>query len=171
MKKLFLICLAIILSANLFAQSFDVANLRVGGGLIFATDIKSVGLTLNGTYEITEKWEGALAFTHIFEKDYIKWNVLDLDGHYVFYEHNEKLNVYGLAGLSFTFWKVTIPGMDFGGGFSTPEMTDNGTEVGLNLGVGANYKLTDKLNLAPEMRFTVMDGSYFRIGASIQYMF
>ncbi len=28
-----------------------------------------------------------------------------------------------------------------------------------------------KLNLAPEIRYTIMDGSYLRIGASVQYMF
>ena len=50
-------------------------------------------------------------------------------------------------------------------------MTGKDTSIGLNLGVGANYKLTDNLNLAPEMRFTVMDGSYFRIGVAVQYMF
>ena len=171
MKRILFFSLTLILSTNLFSQSFDVANLRAGGGLVFATEIKNIGLTFNGTYEITEQWEGALAFSHIFKKDYVSYNVLDLDGHFVFYQHDEKLNVFGLAGLGFTFWKVTIPAMDLGWGMSTPETTTKGTEVGLNLGVGANYKITDKLNLAPEMRFTVMDGSYFRIGATLQYMF
>lgn len=171
MKRNLLICFTFILCTNLFSQSFNVANLRAGGGLIFATEIKNVGLTLNGTYEITEQWEGAMAITHIFENDYVKWNVLDLDGHYVFYKHDEKLNVYGLSGLSFTFWKITVPAMDFGWGISTPEITDTGSDIGLNIGVGANYKLTDVLNLTPEMRLTIIDGSYLRIGATLQYMF
>jgi len=54
---------------------------------------------------------------------------------------------------------------------STPEVSESGTETGLNLGVGANYKLSDKLNLAPEIRYTIMNGSYLRIGASVQYFF
>lgn len=171
MKRNLLICFTLILSTNLFSQSFDVSKIRAGGGLMFATEIKNVGLTLNGTYEITEQWEGSLAFTHIFEKDYVKWNVLDLDGHYVFYKQDEKLNVYGLAGLSFTFWKVTIPTKDLGYGFTTPEITETGSDIGLNIGVGATYKITDNLNLSPEMRFTIIDGSYLRIGATLQYMF
>ncbi len=165
MKKATLLTLTVLLTANLFSQSFDVANLRAGGGLVYASEISNIGLTFNGTYEITEQWEASIAFTHIFEKDYLKWNVLDLDGHYVFYQHDEKLNVYGLAGLSLNFWKAAISI----GGITFPEQT--GSNVGFNLGMGANYKLTNNLNLAPEMRFTLMDGSYFRIGVALQYMF
>lgn len=105
----------------------------------------------------------------MFEKDYVSWNVLDLDGHYVFYQQ-DKFNVYGLSGLSFTFWKVTIPGMS-AYGVTIPSSTTTGSDIGLNLGVGANYPLTTNLNIAPEMRFTIIDGSYFRIGATLQYKF
>ncbi|MEN8139542.1 MAG: outer membrane beta-barrel protein [Bacteroidota bacterium] len=171
MKKVFFLTLTVLLSVSSFSQSFDASKLRAGGGLFFVSDINNVGLTVNGAYEINAQWEAAIAFTHIFEKDYVKWNMLDFDAHYNFYQHNDKLNVYGLAGLGLTFWKVTIPAMDFGYGFSTPEMTENGTDVGFNIGVGANYKLTDKLNLAPEARFTVAEGSFFRVGATLQYMF
>ncbi|MCK5814999.1 MAG: hypothetical protein KAH07_03545 [Flavobacteriaceae bacterium] len=171
MKKVFFLTLTVFLSINSFSQSFDIANLRAGGGVYYASEIGNIGIGLNGAYEITEKYEVAIAFTHIFEKDYMKWNMLDFDGHYNFYQHDEKLNVYGLAGLAVTFWKFTIPAMDYGYGYTSPEMTGKDTSIGLNLGVGANYKLTDNLNLAPEMRFTVMDGSYFRIGVAVQYMF
>lgn len=171
MKKNIILILALVLSANVFAQQFDQSNLRAGAGLVFATEIGNIGISFNGTYAFTEEWEGSLSFTHIFEKDYVRYNILDFDAHYVFYQHDDNLNIYGLAGLGFTFWKVTIPPMDFGYGMSTPEMTDNGTELGLNLGVGANYKLTENLNLAPELRYTIMDGSYLRIGARLQYMF
>lgn len=158
------------LSANVFAQEFDLTKLRAGAGLVYATEIGNIGLNFNGAYAITEEWEASLGFSHIFEKDYLSYNILDLDAHYVFYQHDEKLNVYGLAGLGFTFWKATIPAMNFGM-YSTPEASATGTETGLNLGIGANYKLSDKLNLAPEIRYTIMDGSYLRIGASVQYMF
>lgn len=158
------------LSANVFAQEFDLTKLRAGAGLVYATEIGNIGLNFNGAYAITEEWEASLGFSHIFEKDYLSYNILDLDVHYVFYQHDEKLNVYGLAGLGFTFWKATIPAMNFGM-YSTPEASATGTETGLNLGIGANYKLSDKLNLAPEIRYTIMDGSYLRIGASVQYIF
>jgi hypothetical protein len=179
MKKNILILLAIVLSANVFAQEFDLTKLRAGAGLVYATEIDNIGINLNGAYSITEEWEASLGFSHIFEKDYMSYNVIDLDGHYVFHQENENLNFYGLAGLGFTFWKVNVPAQTvtesvpmFGEmSMEVPGYEDNGTKVGLSLGVGLNYKLTDVLNLAPELRYTIMDGSYLRIGASVQYMF
>lgn len=186
MKKNILLVFAIVLSANVFAQSFDVSKLRAGAGLVYATEVSNVGINLNGVYSFTDQWEGSLGFTHIFEKDYLTYNMLDFDVHYVFYTPDEKLNVYGLAGLGFTFWDIDSPtiyisdytGFDFGMSatsalISTPNasMSGNGTDLGLNLGVGANYKLSDKLNLAPEIRLTVTDNTYLRIGATLQYRF
>ncbi|WP_291855406.1 outer membrane beta-barrel protein [Marinilabilia sp.] len=179
MKKLLLLSLSVLLCGSLFAQSFDSSKLRAGGGFFYASEIQNVGLTLNGVYEIDEIWEGSLGFTHIFEKDYVSWNILDLDGHYIFHEESDDLNIYGLAGLSFTFWKINVPSetvtetVPYLGEVTmdVPGYEDNGSEIGLNLGVGANYRVADNLNLAPELRYTIIDGSYFRIGATLQYMF
>ncbi len=150
-----------------FSQGFETNKLRVGAGLFFASDINNVGLNFNGAYEINYDWEAAVAFTHFFEKDYLTWNVLDLDGHYIFYTEEGKFNAYGLAGLSINFVKVTIPGIPGVIG----ETTGTDSSVGLNLGVGMNYGLTDKLNLAPEFRVSLAEGSYVRIGATVQYLF
>jgi len=160
MKKSILLLLAVVLSCNVFAQ-FDASKLRVGGGLVFASEVNNIGLTFNGVYTITEEIEGAFAISHIFENDYVSSTIFDFDGHYIFHQQDSKLNFYGIAGLAVTSWKSDIPYL---GDYSN-------SELGLNIGVGANYKLSDNLNLAPEARFTIEDNSYFRIGASIQYMF
>ncbi len=166
MKRNFLVLVCLIFTSGLFAQSFDTSKLRGGVGLVYASDINNIGITFNGVYSFTDQWEGAVGFTHIFKKDNVRYNVLDFDAHYVFYDVNESFSLYGLAGLGITFWKVE------GGnywGVPIPDVT--GSDVGLNLGVGGNYALTDRLNLAPEIRFTIMDGSYARLGATIQYRF
>ncbi len=170
MKKSILLLLAVVLSCNLFAQSFDSSKLRVGGGLVYASDISNIGLTLNAVYSINEQIEGAFAFSHIFEKDYVTYNIFDFDGHYIFHKENEKLNFYGIAGLAVTAAKLDAPAVNFGG-VSVPGTSVSESEIGLNIGAGVNYRLSNNLNLAPEARFTIMDSSYFRIGASIQYMF
>ncbi len=159
------------------AQSFDVANLRAGLGVFYASEIKSAGLGLNAAYTITEEWEAAVGFGHIFEKDYVSWNILDLDAHYIFHT-DDKFNVYGIAGLSVLFWKVDIPSQtitqSFGGftsSYTVPGSTDSGNEAGVNIGIGMNYHIADQFNLAPELRYTIRDGSYVRIGAAVQYLF
>ncbi|WP_075604032.1 outer membrane beta-barrel protein [Saccharicrinis aurantiacus] len=179
MKKIILFMLASVLCINVFAQDFDITKLRAGGGLVYATDIGNIGINLNAAYSITEEWEGAFAFSHIFRKDYTSFNVIDLDGHYIFHVEDEKLSFYGIGGLGFTFWNVDVPTQTitenvpmFGEmTMEVPGYKDNGSKVGLNIGIGANYKLSETLNLAPEMRYTIMNGGYLRIGASVQYLF
>jgi opacity protein-like surface antigen len=170
MKKVLLAFLVIAFSANGFSQGFDKSKLRVGGGLSYASEISNVGLSVNGVYYIGNPFEASLAFTHFFKKNYTSWNVLDLDGHYIFHE-SDVINVYGLAGLGFNFWNVTVPAMELGWGISTPEMSESGTDIGLNLGVGMNYAISETLNLMPELRYTIADGGFFRIGATVQYCF
>ncbi len=162
MKKSIVLVFALILSCNLFAQSFDSSKLRAGAGLAYATDIENIGININGVYAFNEKWEGAFGFTHFFKNKYdASYNAFDFDAHYVFHQQDDKMNFYGIGGLNITSVKV-----DMG---AAGNYTDS--EVGLNLGVGMNYLLTDKLNLAPEARFTIIDDTYFRIGASLQYLF
>jgi len=157
------------LSCSMFAQSFETSKFRAGAGLVYATEIGNIGINLNGVYAFTDQWEGAFGYTHVFEKDYVTFNIFDFDAHYVFHQQDEKMNFYGIGGLAITSTKVDIPAIDFGLGTIGGEVTDS--SVGFNLGVGMNYKLSEQFNLAPEARFTIMDGSYFRIGASVQYMF
>ncbi|WP_430810264.1 MULTISPECIES: outer membrane beta-barrel protein [unclassified Carboxylicivirga] len=157
---------ALLLSCNLFAQSFDSSKIRAGAGLVYATEIGNIGINLNGVYAFTDQWEGAFGYSHIFKKDYVTFNIFDFDAHYVFHQQDEKMNFYGIGGLNITSVKLDIPDNPFGIGGSASD-----SNVGLNLGVGMNYKLSEQLNLAPEARFTIIDDTYFRIGASVQYLF
>jgi hypothetical protein len=164
MKKIVLLVFGLFLGLTSFAQ------IRAGAGVVFATEVNTVGIQATGVYEITEKWEGAAAFTYFFEKDFVNWKVLDLDGHYVFYSL-DKFNFYGLAGLSLDFWKVKIPAISMMGYVLTPETTSTGTSAGFNIGAGAKYNISEKLSVVPELRFTIMDGSYLRFGVTAQYKF
>jgi len=170
MKKSILLLVAVVLSCNVFAQSFDSSKIRAGAGLVYATEIGNIGINFNGVYAFNDTWEGAFGYSHIFEKDNTTWNIFDFDAHYVFHKQDDKLNFYGIGGLAITAWKTDVPAINFMG-YETPSVSASDSELGFNLGVGANYSLTDKLNLAPEARFTIMDDSYFRIGASLQYKF
>ncbi|WP_075601801.1 outer membrane beta-barrel protein [Saccharicrinis aurantiacus] len=170
MKKSFLLLLAFVLTVNVMAQEFDSSRIRAGAGLVFATDIGNIGLTFDGVYEFTSEWEGSFSYSHIFKKDYVSFNIFDFDAHYVFYQHDENLNVYGIGGLGLTSAKVSVPSMNYGG-FTTPAVSSSDTSLGLNIGIGANYKLSEQFNLAPEMKLTITDGTYFRIGAAVQYLF
>jgi len=171
MKRSAFLILAIILPLFGFSQSFDTSNLRVGGGLVYGTDIDNVGIDINGVYQFDEQWEGGIAFTHFFKKNYTTWNILDFDGHYTFYSDNSKLSVYGLGGLSLTFAKAKFPAVTFNGMTVMSETTVSSTNAGLNLGGGINYALTDQLNLAPELKVTIANATYVRMCVNLQYRF
>ncbi|WP_163715796.1 outer membrane beta-barrel protein [Mangrovibacterium lignilyticum] len=166
MKRIFLLILACVFTIGAFAQEADLSKLRAGVGLVYASEIENVGLNLNGVYAFTDQWEGEFAFTHIFKKNYVSFNVIDLNAHYVFYQPDDKTNIYGLGGLAINFVKLE----DFGLGL-VPDKSYTDTQLGFNLGVGLNYKIAEQLNLAPQIQYTIMDGSYLRIGISVQYLF
>ena len=170
MKKTLLINFVFLFSVNLFSQGLETAHFRAGVGLSYASGINTIGMTLNGSYKITDRWEGAVSFNHLNEKNHISWNLLDFDGHYIFCSVNDKLNIYGLAGLSVTMWKLSVPDMTIMG-YTVPGYISTGSNAAMNLGAGVNYRLADNLNLEPEVRYTFINGSYVRIGATLQYMF
>lgn len=141
------------------------AQIKVGAGLSYATDINSAGISINGQYDINEDWAATGGFTYFLEKDYVKWSALDFNANYNITEVGDKSKLYGIGGLNVTFAKLDIPGLsDFMGDVSTSE-----SNVGLNLGAGMNFGLSDKLTLAPEMTYTISSGSYLRIGARIMF--
>lgn len=164
MKKTIFALIVLLVSASVSLQAQE-SKIRAGAGLVYATDINNLGLALKGVYTFTPEWEGAFGFTHILKKDYVSYNIVDLDAHYVFAQTSDEMSFYGLAGLALNFWKVDFGDNEWFGGSAT------GSDAGLNLGVGMNYLLSSNLRLVPELRFTVLDGSFARLGATVQYSF
>lgn len=163
MKRLCIVLFISLFSVSAFSQTFDLSRLRAGAGPFFTSYFNSVGLNFNGVYNLDDVWEGSLGITHVFPQDYINSTILDFDGHYIFYNANSDLNFYALGGIGFTFYKYTGPG-------DRPRHL-NDPWLGLNVGAGMNLKLNDFLNLAPEVRVTIANSAYARIGATVQYCF
>jgi hypothetical protein len=162
MRKIFILALITILSINLFAQSSDDSNFRLGIGAAYVSEVESTSLSIKGIYEITEKWEVALAYSHVFENVGLSWDIIDLDGHFVFYDNDKKISAYALAGFALNFWRRQT--------LLTKE-TNTGSYMGMNIGAGMNIGMGEHFNLAPEIRGTIFDLSYTRIGITFQYMF
>ena len=157
MNKLFItLIFTFLISLGLKAQ------ISIGGGLVYGTEIENIGISINGLYEINESWRAAPTFTYFLKKNYVNWSVLDLDAHYNFTEIENLGNLYALGGLSLTFWNWDndfnwgIPGLDL-----------NGTEFGINLGVGLYKKINEGLILTPELRYTLGDADYLRLGVKL----
>ncbi len=165
-----------------FGAKAQRGDILAGGGLGYATKIDKPAIFIGGVYQITPEWEGAADFTYFFSdkveaaysKWTLRWSALNLNAHYVFYNENQ-IEAYGLGGLSIRFatakYEYTGP---TGGQYDYLEDRDyssTDSDVGLNLGAGGRYQLSDNLYGVAEMKFTILDGSYFQIGAGIQYKF
>jgi hypothetical protein len=154
-----------------FVVAQSQAQISVGGGLWYGSDISSIGISVNGKYAFNEKWSAAPAFTYFLEKDYVKWSALDFDANYAITEIENVGALYGIGGLSVTFWKVDYgTTLDMGeyGSYGI-DLDASGSDVGLNLGVGLNIAASEKFAIAPELKYTISDGGYFRMGAKILF--
>ncbi|WP_321372684.1 hypothetical protein [uncultured Draconibacterium sp.] len=155
-----------------FVVTKSQAQISVGGGLWYGSDINTIGISANGKYSFNEKWSAAPAFTYFFEKDYVKWSALDFDANYNITELENVGTLYGIGGLSVTFWKVDFDGgtIDMGEfGSYDLDVDASGSDVGVNLGIGLNVAASEKLAIAPEIKYTISDGGYLRLGAKILF--
>lgn len=167
--------------------------MSLGAGLNYATDIENVGISLQGLYKIDPQWEVSPKFTYYFKKDYTTYSTLDLDGHYVFSDNGSNA-FYALAGLNITFFKYKYDGPSYSGNDFSPEYDaydeyddiwgDMGdlyddllnldykdNELGVNVGVGGRFNLTDALDLNAEAKYTSTYSGYLSIGAGLLYKF
>ncbi len=164
MKNLFKVLVVLV---ALFSYSEANAQISGGLGLVYGTGINNIGFSLNGKYEINEKWSAAPSFTYFLKKDLVNWSALDLDANYQLKELDNIGNLYAIGGLNMTFFKLKYDydlGSygDFGG-------TVSGSDVGVNLGVGLFFPAGEKLNIAPEIRYTLGGANFFRIGVKAMF--
>ena len=134
------------------------AQLRLGAGLGYGTDVEELGLQFRGVYTITDPWRAAADFVTYFDgvEDLSVWE-LNLNAHYAFL-NDEKKTVYALAGLN--FFKINYD--------ATSGNSDN-SDTGLNLGAGLELPITPQIEFYSEARFALGGSEQLFISAGIQY--
>ncbi len=173
MKRLILVSTAALLFMLLSGVSkAQESKMMLGGGVLYATDISTVGVFAKGNYAINDKFEAAAAFNYFFPKDYgynakYHWMAIDLDGHYVFMNQNQT-KLYGLAGLNILM--VVLPGYEYkvyGKTFKTDGTTN--TYTGFNIGIGGRLGLSSKVSGLGEVKYVVSNGSYLQLSVGILF--
>jgi opacity protein-like surface antigen len=149
------------------------AQLQVGGGLAFGTEIEKLGLQITGNLPVAQEGKIRAAPDLIFylKDDFgtgdLRWWEVNLNGNYLFME-GEEYNVYALAGINianvnFDF-DVNIPGVP-GVGFD-----QSSTELGLNIGGGIEYGVPFG-NLYGEAKYILSDFDQLVISAGVRIPF
>ncbi|GAO31508.1 hypothetical protein [Geofilum rubicundum] len=106
MKRLTLILAMAVIVLSAKAQNNESGNIRAGAGLVYATDINNLGVAFKGVYTFTPEWEGAFGFTHILKKDYVSYNVIDLDAQYIFSQSGDQISFFAIGGLAITYARI-----------------------------------------------------------------
>ena len=183
MKSLFKTCIAIVLFCTITEAN---AQMSVGAGMVYGTEINNIGFSLNGKYEFNELWAAAPSFTYFLKKDYMTFSSLDFNANYQITDIDNLGGLYGIGGLGLTFWGFDFGGDDFGGSdwegeydglddYVDPQMSlagsldTNTTEFGVNLGLGLNIATSEKLDIAPEIMYTFGGVNYLRIGVKVMF--
>lgn len=172
MRKLFLTAVIALLSIGAYAQK---GQTYLGGQLAYPTDIESLGIGVKGGYGITDAIRAQATFDYFLKKNNVSWWDLNLDVHYLFPLGNN-IKVYPLAGLTYLRGSVdsftqTVNTPDGTVTVGSNESYSDGN-LGLNLGGGFQYDLTDKLVLNAEVKFQIIKNTNQGvISAGLAYKF
>lgn len=134
------------------------AQLQYGGGVALTGNFNFFGVQAKGQYTLNDTWRAAADFTYLFPEAGTAWE-FNPTAHYIFNDDGAGRQFYGLAGLN--IWRFgfgDIDGVPINVGF---------TDVGLNVGAGANIPLGGLTGYA-EARFGI-GGS--ELGLSVGVLF
>jgi outer membrane protein X len=141
MKKYFLLLLLSVVSLSIFAQKGEKA---IGINLGYGSEVESPAIGVKFNYGLTDLIRISPSFNYFLEKNGLSGWEINADAHYLF-SVAPKLTVYPLAGLTFTGWSFG------GGGSSSTE-----TRLGVNIGAGIGYELTDNISLGLELKYSLV---------------
>ena len=139
-------------------------GLNVGYGTDFIKNL-SVGVKFN--YNFTDQFQLSPSFNYYLPKDGFSVFVFDADLHYLF-DVASKLVVYPLAGVNFSSWNNVFS-------FSDDDYPDDGgsssdKHIGLNLGGGFGYELSDNLIFGLELKYWIIS-NFNQLVPSVNLMY
>jgi hypothetical protein len=159
MKRIFLTVITIFIL--LIVSNPLNAQLSVGAGLGYGSDIEEVGIDLRANYYFNQKFGAGTSFLYYLDGvEGISIRELNLNGHYL-YLSNDRFSAYGLVGLN--FFTIKLSNAIFGD-------NNKASETGLNIGSGGFYWLNDKFGLHGEARYVLGDASQLVLQIGATYM-
>lgn len=132
------------------------AQSRVGVGLAYGSEIESAGLGVNGEFAATDQINIAPSFIYYFEKNNVSWWEINGNINYIFSENSA--TIYGIAGLNLTGVKV-----DTGFGSASD------SELGLNLGIGANFDAGGNLIPFAEAKYVLGNADQLSLFGGVRF--
>jgi len=172
-----LILLSITTAAN--------AQLKAGGKLSYGSEMESLGIGAKAIYKLNENFSLSGELNYFFGITTTTANIfmgqnfsssevvtglvtLNTDLHYnIYISNSNNLRFYGLGGLNFSFYGSEVTAQNSITGSTSAD--NNETFIGLNLGIGGGFSLTDKLDLISELKYIISDLNQIVFSAGVVY--
>lgn len=146
----------IVISSSIHAQDF-----RLGGGLGYGTVAKNIGINFRGDVKFNKQWSIAPHFNWFFNKKNgpitLRWNALNIDGHY-FFEIDQTWVVYPILGINFATVSEKVNGITF-----------SNSDVGINIGFGTEYNFDRRFSGFGEVKYVISDADQAVITIGVLY--
>jgi len=174
MKKIALLftivmCMFAVTEAN--AQK--KGEMAAGAQLVYGTGdgISNFGLGAKFQWNVIDNLRLEPSFNYFFEKDMVGMWDFSANAHYQF-SLNDSFVLYPLAGICIMGVSVDVPEINLGYGYTIGGSSASDTEVGFNIGGGADYNITKNIAVNLEAKYKVGgEWSRFVVAAGVVYKF
>ena len=168
MKKILTLICALVLGMGVSQAQVHEAQTAVGANLVYGTEIKSPGVGARFQYGVLDQLRTEVGFNYFFEHKHNScWDV-NINAHYLLNVWNQKVYIYPIVGINYTMMKYGRHTEEDG----TVVASDEDNHIGFNVGLGAEYELTDHIGVNLEYRHTIIRSvDQGVIGAGINYKF
>ncbi|MCC5932157.1 MAG: outer membrane beta-barrel protein [Cyclobacteriaceae bacterium] len=145
------VVLALLFSAtSLFIASDLKAQTGLGGGFSYGNRIERLGLDLRADFKLNDRWalspKAHLFFPQSTGNITERWTSFNLDVHYLLNLENIMF-LYPIAGINVTAWSRENRRLN---------SQINGSEIGINLGLGGLFKIAGNIDGFMEVKYTAI---------------
>ena len=157
MKKIFMILCLAVLGMGAATAQVHKGDFAVGANLVWGSEIENFGLGAHVQYGIIDNLRAEAGFNGFFKNKEVNCWEINIDAHYLIGLYQQRLFVYPVVGLNYTM--VSAGGVD-------------NNHLGLNLGAGLEYEITEHWGAKFEYRHTIVkdvDQSVIALGANYKF--
>ncbi|MDO5608785.1 MAG: outer membrane beta-barrel protein [Capnocytophaga sp.] len=162
-----------LLGAIIIAFGSMQAQTKAGIHFGYGTEIKKAGLGVNAEFGITDKIAIAPDFTYyLTEKTtYVKVSMWEINanGHYYFLD-KDAFKVFGLGGVNYAQSSVKFD-HPLGGMLGVSGTSASEGKIGLNLGGGATYDLSESIQAFSTLKYSLGSTDQLVLYAGARYIF
>jgi outer membrane protein X len=163
-----------------FSGNFTFGQTRIFPGLAFGSEIETVGITVGAEHFVSNKVSISPDLIFYFpnkessvsggNRVEARTNLWELNGNVHYYFVSEpNISFYGLGGLNYSHVGFEYKRTDTDSGEIESQFEGNDGEIGLNLGIGANFPIRRNFIPYVELKYVAASTDQLVISAGLKF--